>query len=48
MIYDDASVQKLQRLTRIAICFGILIVLGSVAIGYSAYRTSWDTTLSSL
>jgi hypothetical protein len=47
MINDDASAQKLQRLTRTAICLGILTVLGGVAIDYIAYRTSWNTTPSS-
>lgn len=48
MIYDDASAQKLQRLTRTAIRLGILTVLGRVAIGDIAYRTSWNITPSSL
>jgi mannose/fructose/N-acetylgalactosamine-specific phosphotransferase system component IID len=47
MIYDDASAQKLQRLTRTAICLGILTVLGGVAISYIAYRTNWNTAPSS-
>ncbi len=43
-----SSAQRLRRLTRTALFLGILTVLGSSAVGYIAYRTSWNATLASV